>query len=94
MENQRKTVQCQIHCGTSGWNTAVYDGIFGGCGPQDPFEIWRKYFRMKDYDEWVDRLMDQYEIQPFQRPKGQRARMALNKFFQARYGMFCGYDAK
>lgn len=58
MENQRKLVQCQIHCGTSGWNKDVYDGVFGGCGPQDPFEIWRKHFKMKDYDEWVDRFMD------------------------------------
>jgi len=94
MENQRKLVQCQIHCGTAGWNTAVYDGIFGGCGPQDPFEIWRKYFKMKEYDEWVDKFLDQYEIPAFSRPKGEKSRQSLNKFFQARYGMFCGYDAK
>lgn len=94
MENQRKLVQCQIHCGTTGWNTAVYDGIFGGCGPQHPFEIWNKYFKMKEYDDWVDKFMDQYEIETFQRPTGEKARVALNKFFQSRYGMFAGYDAK
>jgi hypothetical protein len=67
-------VQCQIHCGTAGWNKDVYDGIFGGCGPQDPFEIWRKHLKMKDYDEWIDRFMDQYDVPTFVRPKGEKVR--------------------
>ena len=67
-------MQCQIHCGTAGWTKDVYDGIFGGCGPQDPFEIWRKHLKMKDYDEWIDRFMDQYDVPTFVRPKGEKVR--------------------
>jgi hypothetical protein len=68
MENQKKLVQCQIHCGDTGWQESTFDGIFGGCGPQDPFEKWNIFFKMKDYDETIDKFMDQFEIEPFQMP--------------------------
>jgi len=60
----------------------------------DPFEIWKKWFKQSDYDESIDKFMDKYNIEPFQKPKSVNAQRILNRFFTARYGMFAGMDMK
>ena len=76
----------------SGMNKKVYSGEFDQCGKLAPFFIWKRYIDDFDYEEDVQIFQDQYKIDPFVVPTG--AEEAINRFFQAKYGLFTCQDSE
>ncbi len=77
------------HC--AGMNYQVYDGVFDGCGKVYPFINWDKHVHSKKYAKDLQHFMDHYDVPPFEAPAS--AQTSLNKFFQAKYGLFYCYDS-
>ena len=92
-ETLTKKIQCEVGS-CDGWNYDVYGGIFERCGPMNPFEIWEKHVREKDFDESLDLFMDLFGCDTFHNPFGANddIRYKLNCYFQAKYGMFTCND--
>jgi hypothetical protein len=67
-------------------NKKVYNGEFDQCGKLAPFYIWKRYIDETEFEDDVKLFMDQYKIDPFVVPIG--AEDAVNRFFQAKYGLF------
>ena len=65
-ETQHKKVLCEIGGACSGWNKQVFDGVFGSCGPIDPFIIWKKHVKQKDFDESLNEFMELYDFDIFE----------------------------
>lgn len=61
-----KKVQCEVGSGCEGWNKEVYSGVFGQCGPMDPFYIWNKHVKMKDFNEPLDMFMELFDYATFE----------------------------
>lgn len=83
-------VKCEVGASCTGWNKAVYEGVFDRCGPMDPFIIWKQHVREKEFDESLELFMDLFESEAFEQPfgGGPKIKQMTNKFFQAKYGMF------
>lgn len=67
-DTKTKKARCEAGNGCSGWNKDVYDGYFDRCGLMDPFEIWKRHVKQKDYDESLDTYMDLYDFAIFEKP--------------------------
>jgi len=88
-ETQRMKVKCEVGASCTGWNKAVYEGVFDRCGPMDPFIIWKQHVKEKDYDEALDLFLDLFGADTFDQPfGGGSVKKQLNQYFQAKYGMF------
>ena len=73
-------------------NKKVYNGEFDKCGKLAPFYIWKRYIDESECDDDVKLFMDQYKIDPFVVPNG--AEEAVNRYFQAKYGLFTCQDSE
>ncbi|CDW84451.1 UNKNOWN [Stylonychia lemnae] len=63
------------------------------CGQMNPFIVYEKYINEKKLSPEVFLFMDHYDIPLFEAPD--KAKIAINAFFQAKYGMFyCKNNAK
>lgn len=71
-------------------NKYAFAGPYDECGRIDVFGIWKKKVNEKKSKEFVELLMDQYDLPVHQAPKG--LEQGLNKFYQAKYGMFTCHD--
>ena len=70
-ETTKRKVECEVGAGCEGWNKEVYDGIiFGRCRHQDPFYIWNKHVKMKDYEDSLNIFMELFDFAVFEQPKG------------------------
>ena len=49
-DTMHKKIQCETGASCVGWDKECFEGIFGRCGAMDPFEIWKRHVREKDYD--------------------------------------------
>ena len=87
-ETVKKKVVCEIGGGCSGWNKDVYNGVFGQCGLIDPFIIWNKHVKMKDYEESLAMFMELFDYGTFESPKGENVTFEMNCYWQAKYGLF------
>lgn len=88
----KKKVECEIGSGCAGWNKEVYNGVFGRCGLMDPFIIWNKHVKMKDYEESLNMFMELFDYAIFEQPKGERVQFEMNCYWQSKYGLFTCYD--
>jgi len=87
-ETMKKKVQCEIGSGCMGWNKEVYNGFFGRCGLMDPFIIWNKHVKMKDYEDSLEMFMELFDFDTFEQPKGDKVQFGINTYWQAKYGFF------
>lgn len=82
-ETLTKKIACETGAGCVGWDLECYSGIFGRCGPMDPFIIWKQHVKESDYDESLDLFMDLFGCDTFDNPFGGGAEVSfvLNCFF-------------
>ena len=62
--------RCDVGTSCEGWNHAVYDGFFGRCGIIDPFEVWNRNVKEKDYNESLDLFIELFGCETFDNPFG------------------------
>lgn len=58
----------------------------------DPFIIWNKHVKMKDYEESLNEFMELFDYATFEQPKGDGVQFEMNCYWQAKYGFFTCYD--
>jgi hypothetical protein len=71
-------------------NKYAFAGPYDECGRIDVFAIWKKKVNEKKSKEFVDLMMDHYELPVHDPIKGMET--GINKFYQAKYGMFTCHD--
>ena len=91
-ETAYKKIQCEVGSGCEGWNKDVYSGYFGNCGPMDPFIIWSKHVKMKDFNEPLDMFMELFDYAIFETPRFEGVQFFMNCYWQSKYGFFTCYD--
>lgn len=67
--------------GCAGWNKEVYNGFFARCGLMDPFIIWNKHVKQKEYDESLEMFMELFDYEIFEMPKGANAQKDMNMYW-------------
>ena len=79
-----------MDCGGNRHNKYAFEGPYDECGRIDVFNKWKSNVDEKKGKEYVYRLMDHYDIKTHYAPLGME--QELNKFYQAKYGMFTCHD--
>lgn len=71
-------------------NKYAFAGPYDECGQCDVFGIWKKNVNEKKGKQYVDLLMEHYDIPAHNTPIGMD--YGLNLFYQGKYGMFTCHD--
>lgn len=71
-------------------NKHAFEGPYLECGRIDVFGIWKKNVKEQRAKNFVELLMDQYDLPVHEAPKGMEEE--INKFYMAKYGMFTCHD--
>lgn len=58
----------------------------------DPFIIWNKHVKMKDFNEPLDMFMQLFDYAIFEQPTGENVQFFMNCYWQSKYGFFTCYD--
>ena len=71
-------------------NKIAFAGPYDECGRIDVFGIWKQSVKEKKSKDYVEALMDHYDIPVHYAPQGMESE--INKFYQAKFGMFTCHD--